>query len=179
MKNIFDLRKWETEIIERELKHEISRRLLNAEYNLKELEKKNEIAEIKALHSKEIQSIELAHKSEVAELTIRHNENMTFANMKHAQEVNTFREEMKLELGAKAIELEKDLAVTKKELSETVGKIMSLTCENQELKAELKSMTATALKYAEKSAEVRMIDTHIITPQILESKINVIPTCKG
>jgi hypothetical protein len=179
MKNIFDLVKWEQKNLEADIRISVKDKTLLAQWNAKELEKKNEIAEIELRHKKELAELEAKYSKELLKKVLFFTENQTDLNCVHKEQLAELREEMKTELGIKAIELEKDLAVVKKELSETVGKIMSLTCENQELKAELKTMTATALKYAEKSAEVKVIDTKVVSPQVLESKINVIPTCKG
>ena len=179
MKNIFDLNRRESELTERKLKLEAHERVIDSIDRARKAETRNEIAEIKSLHSKEMQSIELAHKSEVAGLKLTRNEDVATLKIAHDKELSTLREEMKSELGAKAIDLEKQLSILEERERLLYTEIDDLRSDNARLEKELKEMTATALKYAEKSAEVRVVEPQIITPQILESKINVIPTCKG
>ncbi len=190
MKNIFDLRAKEKFLREREIELNAKDATYSARWAAKELEKKNEIAEIKALHSKEIQSIELAHKSEVASIEakykkeimdkdLNHSEYVSDLNCVHKEQLSELREELKKELGIKAIELEKENARLEERERVLDGEIDDLRSDNKRLATELREMTLTALKYAEKSAEVKVIDTKVVSPQVIEGKINVIPTCKG
>jgi len=188
MKNIFDLNRRESELTERKLKLEAHERVIDAIDRARKSETRNEIAEIKALHSKEIQSIELAHKSEIASIEAKykkeimdkdlsHSEYVSDLNCVHKEQLAELREDMKTELGIKAIELEKKVAVLEKELIKEGVMYFDIKADKERLERELKEMTATALKYAEKSAEVKVIDTKVVSPQVIEGKINVISTC--
>lgn len=166
MKNIFDLREWEAELLEKKLKLETEEREFNARWVAKELEKKNEIA-----------GLEIGHKKELADKDLVHSEYIYDLNCVHKEQLAELREELKKELGAKAIELEKENARLEERERVLDGEIDDLRSDNKRLATELREMTLTALKYAEKSAEVRVIDTKVVSPQVVEGKINVISTC--
>ena len=177
MKNIFDLTKWEQSNLEKEIIAGANEKTFNARWVAKELEKKNEIAELELKYKKELLEKEIFYNEQISQINRVNKELVSSLNNNHTEKLSELREEMKTELGIKAIELEKDLAVSKKSNAELLNNIIILTNDKSNLEKELKEMTATALKYAEKSAEVKVVDTKVISPQILESKINVIPTC--
>jgi len=179
MKNIFDLVKWEQKNLEADIRISVKDKTLLAQWNAKELEKKNEIAEIELRHKKELAELEAKYSKELLKKDLFFTENQTDLNCVHKEQLSELREELKKELGIKAIELEKENAILEERERLLDTEIDDLRSDNARLEKELKEMTATALMHASKSAEVRVVEAKIITPQILESKINVIPTCKG
>jgi hypothetical protein len=179
MKNIFDLMNWEQSNLEKEIIAGANEKTFNLRWSAKELEKKNEIAEINMKHATERHNDRISHDGEINELRLLQANDIVALRIKHAEELSALREEMKADLGIKAIDLEKENAVLAKSKADLIDVVMDLKSDKMRLEKELKEMTATALKYAEKSAEVKVVEPQIITPQILESKINVIPTCKG
>jgi GTPase involved in cell partitioning and DNA repair len=179
MKNIFDLRAKEKFLREREIELNVKDATYSARWVAKELEKKNEIAELELKHRKELAELEAKYSKELLKKDLFFTENQTDLNCVHKEQLAELREELKKELGIKAIDLEKQLSILEERERLLYTEIDDLRSDNARLEKELKEMTATALKYAEKSAEVRVVEPQIITPQILESKINVIPTCKG
>jgi hypothetical protein len=179
MKNIFDLVKWEQKNLEADIRISLKDKTLLAQWNAKELEKKNEILEVELKHRKELAELEAKYSKELLKKDLFFTENQTDLNCVHKEQLSELREELKKELGIKAIELEKENAVLEKELSLKNSHIVELINDKRNLEKKLELMTNVALEASAKSAEVRVVEAKIITPQILESKINVIPTCKG
>ena len=179
MKNIFDLRAKEKFLREKEIELNVKDATYSARWTAKELEKKNEIAELELKHRKELAELEAKYSKELLKKTLFFTENQTDLNCVHKEQLAELREEMKTELGIKAIELEKENARLKERERVLDGEIDDLRSDNARLEKELKEMTAKALEASAKSAEVKVVEPQIITPHILESKINVIPTCKG
>lgn len=177
MKNFFDLIKWECKNLEAETLLSVKDRTLGAQWKAKELEKENEITEIELRHKKEMAELEARHSKELLTRGLSFTEDMTDLRCVHKDNLSELREELKTELGAKAIELEKENEVLKKELSETISKVILLTDDKKNLRSELRIMTDKAIEASAKSAEVRIIDTKVVSPQVIEGKINVISTC--
>ena len=189
MKNIFDLRAKEQFLREKEIELNVKDATYSARWAAKELEKKNEIEDVyskcrkdlkleEITHSIIINDLEIKHKKELSDKEMRDSEHISDLNCAHKEQLAELREEMKAELGIKAIELEKELAVTKKSNAELLNNIIILTNDKSNLEKELKEMTATALMHASKSAEVRVVDTKVVAPQIVGNGINTIPTDK-
>jgi len=178
MKNIFDLRAKEKFLREKEIELNVKDATYSARWTAKELEKKNEIAEIELKHKKELAELEAKYSKELLKKTLFFTENQTDLNCVHKEQLSELREELKKELGIKAIELEKENAILEERERLLDTEIDDLRSDNARLEKELKEMTATALMHASKSAEVRVVDTKVVAPQIVGNGINTIPTDK-